>query len=175
MEISKLFGLPAHPLLVHVPIVLVPLVSLGAIAMVVVPPWRERFGWAIVVLAAVALIGVQLSIVSGEQLEDHVDRSAALHRHTEMATSMRPLAALLLLVVLVLVLLDARRRKFRDASDWSAKLWLAPAVGVFVVIVSLGSTVRLAEIGHNGARASWHDVNLDARRDTHRDGDGDSD
>ena len=31
--ISKLFGLPAHPLFVHVPVVLIPLVGLGAIAM----------------------------------------------------------------------------------------------------------------------------------------------
>jgi hypothetical protein len=31
VEITSIFGLPAHPLFVHVPIVLVPLASLGAV------------------------------------------------------------------------------------------------------------------------------------------------
>ena len=31
MELEKLFGLPAHPLLVHIPVVLVPLAAIIAI------------------------------------------------------------------------------------------------------------------------------------------------
>lgn len=29
MEISKLFGLPAHPLIVHLPVVLLPIAAIG--------------------------------------------------------------------------------------------------------------------------------------------------
>ena len=41
MEIQ---GLPAHPLLVHGPIVLIPLVALSGIAMIIRPVWRITLG-----------------------------------------------------------------------------------------------------------------------------------
>ncbi|MCU1487276.1 MAG: hypothetical protein JWN67_4022 [Actinomycetia bacterium] len=154
MEISKLFGLPAHPLLVHVPIVLIPLVALGAVAMAIRPAWRARFGWLVVGLAGVALVGVQLALGSGEALEHHVDRTAALRRHTDMAGSLRPLVLVLFLLVLALVLLDRRP---------AGPSWVVPVVAVLAVVAGLGSTVRLAQIGHNGAKASWGDVDMSAR------------
>ena len=54
MEINNLFGLPAHPLLVHAPIVLVPLCLVAAIFMAAKPEWRRRFGVPTAVLAVVA-------------------------------------------------------------------------------------------------------------------------
>jgi uncharacterized membrane protein len=154
MEISKLFGLPAHPLLVHVPIVLLPLVAVGTLVIAVVPAWRRRFGWVVVGLAVAALVGVQLALGSGEALEPHVDRSAVLRRHTELAGSLRPLAVLLLVLVLALVLIDRRSVGPR---------WLVPVVAVLAVLSGGVTTYRLAEVGHNGARASWGDLNMSAR------------
>ena len=173
MEIRTLFGLPAHPLIVHVPIVLIPLVAIGAVAMVAVPAWRHRFGWIVVVLAGIALVGVQLAIGSGEALEHHVERSAALHVHTELASSLRPLALFLFVVVLALMVID--RLRHRGASADSAALrYAVPVVSVLVVLASLFSTVRLVQIGHNGARASWGEVKMDtahARGEAKSDGD----
>ena len=40
-EIDKLFGIPAHPLIVHIPVVLVPLAAVGAVLALVVPRWRH--------------------------------------------------------------------------------------------------------------------------------------
>lgn len=161
MEIKTLFGLPAHPLIVHVPIVLIPLVAVGAVAMVAVPRWRPRFGWIVVVLAGIALVGVQLAIDSGQALEDHVERSRALHVHAELASSLRPLTLLLFVVVLALMLVDHQHQRGATA-DAGALRWAVPVVSVLVVIVSLVSTVRLVQIGHNGARASWGEVKMDA-------------
>ena len=169
MEISKLFGLPAHPLIVHVPIVLLPMVGAGGIAIALVPPWRKRFGWVLVALAGLALVGVQLAIGSGEALEDHVAHGPILDRHTDMAASLRPLALLLFLALVGLMLLDGRRN-IRRPNDAAQLRWVMPMFSAFVVLMSVVTTVRLAQIGHNGARASWHEVNLDAR---HGEGDGD--
>ncbi len=44
-EIETQNGLPAHPLLVHVPIVLVPLSAVGAVLMLW-PFLRAKIGWA---------------------------------------------------------------------------------------------------------------------------------
>ena len=52
MDIKTLFGLPAHPLLVHVPVVLIPLAFVGACGMFWTW-WRDRFGWATAVLLIV--------------------------------------------------------------------------------------------------------------------------
>lgn len=160
VEISKLFGLPAHPLLVHVPIVLIPLVSVGAIALVAVPAWRPRFGWVLAGLAAIALVGVQLAIGSGEGLQEHVEKSEFLDRHVEMADSLRPLALVLLALIVALVLVDRYRRRPSEPRAETARKAM-PFVAALLVLVSVGSTVRLAQIGHNGAKASWHEVNMD--------------
>ena len=56
MEITTIMGVPAHPLMVHVPVVLVPLCLIGTLLMFITR-WRERIGWATVVLAGVALVG----------------------------------------------------------------------------------------------------------------------
>ena len=56
MEITTIMGVPAHPLMVHVPVVLVPLSLIGALLMFI-PRWRERIGWVTVVLAGAAVGG----------------------------------------------------------------------------------------------------------------------
>jgi uncharacterized membrane protein len=73
MEISKLFGLPAHPLIVHIPVVLLPIAAIGAILMVLSLSWRARIGWLVVIAAGISLLFVQLAIGSGERLQDSVD------------------------------------------------------------------------------------------------------
>ena len=105
IDISKLFGLPAHPFLVHTPVVLIPLVGIGAIAMACSARVRERYGWLVLVIAIVAGISVQLAIGSGQALRHSVPRSAALTRHTHIAESLRPLILALFLVALAVMLL----------------------------------------------------------------------
>ena len=48
MEIN---GLPLHPLVVHAAVVFGPLAALAALAYVVLPAWRDRLRWPMVVLA----------------------------------------------------------------------------------------------------------------------------
>ena len=51
------FGLPAHPLLVHIPVVLVPLALVGVIVMVSRPSWWGRYEWATLVIAVAGAVG----------------------------------------------------------------------------------------------------------------------
>ena len=160
MELEKLFGLPAHPLVVHLPIVLIPLAAVGAVAIAVHPPWRARLGWVVVGLAGVALVGVQMAMSSGEALEEHVDETKVLERHADMAASMRPLAALFFVGLLALVWLDHRRRRQEQPSI--SKLVMQVVAGVTIVL-SLVTTARLVQVGHNGAKATWQDVNVESK------------
>jgi uncharacterized membrane protein len=52
---SKIFGLPAHPLFVHIPIVLIPLAAIGAVAMAFSGHVRDRYGWLVLALGIVAV------------------------------------------------------------------------------------------------------------------------
>src|SRR3954454_20700461 len=89
MEIRTLMGLPAHPLLVHLPVVFVPLAFLGTLAIVVRRRWRDRFTWVTVAAAVIATVGTFLAYYSGEGLKKAIDPSATLHEHIKLADSMR--------------------------------------------------------------------------------------
>ena len=71
-------GLPAHPHLVHVPIVLLPL-STVLLLLALWPAARRPALLAAVVLAVVGAVGVVLAVGAGESLEDRVPRTELVH------------------------------------------------------------------------------------------------
>jgi uncharacterized membrane protein len=152
VAISKIFGLPAHPLFVHVPIVLIPLTAIGAIAIACSSRARERLGWLVLGIGIVAGLSTQLAIDSGEALQDSVRRSAALKDHIATADSIRPLILLLFLVALGVFLLGRSERKVAPAAR--------AAIIVVTVLVAIGTNVRLFQIGHSGAKATWQQTQI---------------
>jgi uncharacterized membrane protein len=66
MEIN---GLPLHPLVVHAAVVLGPLAALSALAYVV-PRWRPRVRWPMLVLAVLATGAIVLAYFSGVNFLD---------------------------------------------------------------------------------------------------------
>src|SRR5919198_3356924 len=58
VHIHRAFGLPAHPLLLHVPVILVPLAGLAALAFCARPAWLDRYGLGLGVLAVVTALAV---------------------------------------------------------------------------------------------------------------------
>jgi hypothetical protein len=57
---GQINGLPVHPLVVHLVVVLLPLAAIGTIAIAVRPVWRRPYG-ALVVLFAAAATALTLS------------------------------------------------------------------------------------------------------------------
>ena len=164
MRIEKIAGLPAHPLFVHVPIVLLPLVAIGAIAMCFSARIRERLGWTLLGLAIVAGLSTQLAIGSGEALQDHVDSSAALRDHVAIAESIRPLALVLFLAILAMIVLDRRKTgawPFRSPAS-SVGRGLEVGLGLVVVLVAVTTCGRLYQIGDSGAKATWQGWHVSA-------------
>lgn len=164
MAPTRVFGLPAHPFFVHVPVVLIPLVALGAIAMACSGWVRDRFGWLVLAFAIVAGLSTQLAVDSGQALRRHVPHSAALDRHVHIAGSIRPLILLLFLVALAVMLVDRRARGAWPFTGQAPSRGPGPVgtavVIVVTVIVAVGTTVRLFQIGDSGAKATWARVNL---------------
>lgn len=148
---STIFGLPAHPLVVHAVVVLVPLAALSGLAVAVWPAARARYAPLALAFATLALISVPLAMHTGAQLEPHVRSSALVARHTAMADGLLPFVILLWLALAILV----GSRRMRDAR-W-AKL-VAGAAATVAVLAALGSGLQVARIGDSGARAAWHGV-----------------
>jgi uncharacterized membrane protein len=164
VTISKIFGIPAHPLFVHVPVVLIPLVGIGAIAMALSGRVRNQFGWLVLGVGIVAGISTQFAIMSGQALRHHVPQSAELSRHVHIAESIRPLILLLFLVALTVMLIDRRARgawpfSRREAGRPPGSITRACLIAV-TVVVAVGTNVRLFQIGDSGAKATWQRVHL---------------
>lgn len=188
-EIDKLFGIPAHPLIVHIPVVLVPLAAVGAVLALVVPRWRH---WALPVTAAlsgIALVGVQLAIGSGESLASKTKETAAIERHSELADQARPFVFVFFLVAVAASYLwwRSQRETGADVEDRSrtrplAVRALAPVCALSVLSGALATT-WVVRTGHSGAESVWKDKEKDQGADngpggtnTTRDaGDGDGD
>lgn len=165
-------GLPAHPLLVHAPVVLVPVVALLVILMIVRPQWLERFGWLAVGLAGLALVTGVLAENSGESLEEAVEDSASrtlLHAHEEAGEKV-PLLAFLLFASLVAWVgwqwWSRRKAAAGEASgsgsagSSSARSPISMGLGAIALVVSLAATWFVYDAGHTGAKTAWDDVKV---------------
>lgn len=69
---TTILDLPIHPLAVHAPVVLVPLLVLFGLVYLFVPPLRRFVGWVVAALTLIAPAAAFGSIWSGEQLADYL-------------------------------------------------------------------------------------------------------
>ena len=156
---DKLFGLPAHPLLVHIPVVIVPLAGIAALVMLLRPRWLDRYGWWLLGLSGVGMIGAILAAGSGEELESSVEKSDLLEQHAQLGDTARAVAIVFFVVVAVIVL----GRYFLRRSDHSLAKWLRTTAGaavcaLVIFLAGAAATYTVAKAGHQGAKVTWHDV-----------------
>src|SRR5258708_30227386 len=105
LALTSLFGLPAHPFLVHIPVVLIPLGALGAVLMLW-PRLRSAIGWWVCGILVVAGIAVQLAITSGQSLNHYVKETALVREHTRIGENIRPWLLLMFFALLGVMLVD---------------------------------------------------------------------
>jgi hypothetical protein len=177
--LDTILGLPAHPLIVHAVVVLVPLAALLVGASAVSARFRHwsRYATPLVSLAGLAM--VPLATQSGEGLERSVAHSALVEQHAELADSLLPLMLALTAVAVAQWWLDRRSlaetgttagsadgatagttagARPRDTSSRQRTLGLV--VAVVALLVSAGTLVQVGRIGHSGAKAVWSDVKV---------------
>jgi hypothetical protein len=173
-------GLPAHILLVHAVVGLVPVTALLVVLVAVWPAARRRLTWAAAALAVVTLIVVPVTTEAGEWLEHRVERTALLRAHTELGDTMLPwtigLAAVALAVLARKLLADRALRRgsavavaggpgtarttstgsepARTAAGSSGRV-VSLVLAALAVVVAVGSVVTVYRIGDSGAEAVW--------------------
>jgi Na+/proline symporter len=164
VELTKIFGLPAHPLLVHAPVLLIPLCAIGAIWIVVSPTWRHRIGWIVVVLSGVAVVASQLAAGSGEALQEALkSESELVETHAELGDTFFRFALAFFLAVLALMVWDTMQRRKAAVAGEDPDLrrlgrsGAAIVLGILVVVTAAGATYRVYQVGHSGAKSVWEE------------------
>ena len=158
---DTVLGLPAHPLLVHVPVVMIPVTLLLALASLW--PGRARRGLALAtaVVATVAVAGAQLAVMTGESLEERVDESSLIPQHAD-AGELTPTIATVVFVAAWVYALRVWDGHLGPALQRVSTALRPRAAGAAVVVVLLvaavACTVAAARTGHLGAESAWGDL-----------------
>jgi uncharacterized membrane protein len=159
MEIDKLFDLAAHPLLVHAPVVLVPLLFVVSIAFVARPTWRAQMGWLAAALFVTA-IATFLAKGSGEALEHRIGKTiadeAGLRQHADLGETT---AILVLLQFLSAAGVAIVSRLMSRAKERARALGIIGNLGLAALVVfGALATIWMARTGHEGARITWQGI-----------------
>jgi hypothetical protein len=152
---DQINGLPVHALVNHAAVIFGPLLVLGAIVYAVVPRWRPRIGWAVLLLAIIAPITTYVTMESGKALRDRLVEQGISGRgaeiideHMDLGTVTFWLMLALGVVSLAMVVLTLRR---------SASLPRVADLGLAVIMVALAavSGYYVFRTGDSGATAVW--------------------
>ena len=141
-------GLPAHPLFLHVPVVLIPTVCVAALVFSVKTDWWRRWGVALTTLAVIALAGLGLTEGAGSALESALGLGGGIvAQHIHAAHILR------LLFVVFCALLLATLYAYRSPTPDAARAGLR----IMLCLVSVASLYYVFRTGDLGAKAVWYE------------------
>jgi predicted membrane protein DUF2231 len=110
--------LPAHPLIVHAVVVLLPLSALGGLLMAVSPWLRRRFGVAVLLLAAAGVGAVPLATRTGSELKSVLPpNNPLIEAHEQRGSDLLPFALTFGITVVLLVIAGRLADRERGAAQ----------------------------------------------------------
>ena len=156
-------GLPAHPLFIHVPVVLIPLSIMGAFACIARPDWFDSYGILLCLCSIVAMSSIFLAMQAGVALlyALHLTgvRLLLVREHQQAA---HVLAVVFTLFTACLILTFSSHR---ISGGWPTGLAVADDVlgsrAVYLllraglILLALVSAYMVYKVGDLGARAVW--------------------
>lgn len=157
---EKVFGLPSHPLLVHGAVVLVPLAALALIATGWNSAWRQRYYFAIMLLAVGGAGSAFLAKESGESLKQTL-RAVGKRAgdHPDQGDRAFILAGLLAATCIVLYAYETFGDRIRTRLGWTERFRLPfdENVALYAVSIPIAALAIGAMIvaGHSGAQLVW--------------------
>jgi len=168
------FGIPAHPLLVHIPAVLLPLAAIGVVIMVIRPAWHQRYRWAVLAVGLAGTVGAILAADAGESLEERIiakegfAAAGGWEDHAEAGDTARLFAILFFVVLAAFILIPwfIDRRKARGATTMTLPRWTTVGLAVLALAGSAGTVVTVIIAGHSGAKAVWCETSTPPDCDT---------
>ena len=157
--LSDLFGLPAHALLVHAAVVLVPLAAVAFAATGWRAAWRRSYSLPIALLGMAGAVSAFLAKQSGEPLKDSLRdtaRSTGLDarfgEHPEQGDTAFVLAMLFGIATVAFWVIDHYGERFNLPKR-------AGIIAYVVILVPAAmATLTMVIAGHSGAELVWNDL-----------------
>jgi uncharacterized membrane protein len=156
-------GLPAHPLFVHVPVVLIPTTVLAAVVFVFKREWLSRYGIALAVTSIVAMSSIFLTMQAGAALRRALNlQGQAAQLISEHSQAAHYLAYIYVVFTATLILTFAAQRisggmptglGIVDGLMSSESVFAG--LRVALVLLSLGAGYMCFRTGDLGAKAVW--------------------
>jgi uncharacterized membrane protein len=174
-------GLPAHPLFVHVPVVLIPTTVVAAVVFVFKRDWLARYGIALALVSIVAMSSIFLTMQAGAALRAalHLQGQAAqlISEHSQAA---HILAIIYVVFTATLILTFAAQRisggmptGLSIVDDLLSPKWIVTGLRILLVLLSVGAGYMVFRTGDLGAKAVW-EGRLQAAHSGFPDGPGES-
>jgi len=164
MRITTIYGgLPAHPLFVHVPVVLIPATVVAGILFVLRPEWFSRYGIALAVVSIVAMSSIFLTMQAGAALRNALN----LQGQSGKLISEHSHAAHILAIIYVLftATVIVTFASMRISGGMPTGLGIVDrvlsgrpvfrALSVVLVLLSVGTGYMVFRTGDLGAKAVW--------------------
>lgn len=172
-------GLPAHPLIVHAVVILLPLAAFGGLVIAARSTWRRRFGVVVLLLTAAGVGAVPVATYTGEQLRDAQFVDPLIEEHEDIATGVLPFALAFGIAVVLLMIAGRLADRERDAATAAStpassaaasaegaepvrppRTWrrLALVAAALVAFTAVAATVQVVRAGHSGSTAVWEGI-----------------
>ena len=146
---DRIFDLPAHPLLVHFPVVAIPALAVASVAVAFVPSFRRRYALPVTGLAVVTMISTFLAASSGEELSEILGAEEWIETHQNLGTQLTWMVVALTLVLGLIAGLDRRRPDLATAQR---------LLGGIVAVLGVVALIWAIRTGHEGAKAHWEPI-----------------
>jgi hypothetical protein len=142
MEIN---GLPAHVLLVHLVVVLLPLTSIAAVLVSAWPAAQRKLTFLVPLGAVVGAVAVPITTRAGNDLAAKLGNPPFIQRHMNFGSQVLPWAIALAVTTL------AQWFYLRRGTATVPRVVLA----LLVVASAIGTATIVALTGDSGAQAVW--------------------
>lgn len=154
-------GIPVHPLLVHAPVVFVPLLATLAIAYTLAPFVRPHIRWVLGLLALASPLAALLAKLSGDAFFKRLRSRGQvtpeflpkLEEHRQFGTITLYATIVLGILTLALVYFVAPRVAASQAAGSNKALSLV--LGTLSVVAAAVSLYYVIRTGDSGAKAVW--------------------
>jgi uncharacterized membrane protein len=155
--------LPAHPLFVHVPVILIPTAVVGALVLIARPEWLGRYGIALCLISIIAMSSIFVTMQAGSALRGelhlHGEAASLISEHSQAANI---LAIVFTLFTAILILTFAA---YRISGGMPTGLAIVDVplgsrstfngLRVLLVVLALVAGFFTFRTGDLGAKAVW--------------------
>jgi|GEM_PF-699593 len=165
--IIELGGIPAHPLVVHAAVVLVPLLAIAVIVLMLLrADLRRKWGMPLAVVALGLLVVTQVAVFTGEQLANATGEAdePEIHEHGEHGETLRLVLAAMTVLLGATAWADRRAAPAAVAASSAAgatsdrRSLLTTGLRAATGVAALGVIATAVNTGHSGAWAVWRET-----------------